>query len=271
MSRNKSEFPGHNAPYVKTETELSLIEESCRIVAEALTLCGKYVKPGMALIEIDKIAEDYILSKGGRPAFKGYQVDDKIFPNTLCMSVDDEVVHGIPGDRILEEGQIVSIDCGCEKKGYYGDSAVTYGVGKISEEKIRLMEVTNESLMQGIMNALPGNKVYDISRNVQSYVEKFGYSVTRELVGHGIGSNLHEEPPVPNFVPPLLHRSQYPNWKLQQGMTIAIEPMVHAGRKEIITGRDGWTIRTADGKPAAHFEHTVIVNKDKAIILTERD
>lgn len=258
-------------PTIKTKEELMLMEDSCRIVAETLMLCGKYVKPGMELIEIDKIAEDYIRSKGGRPAFKGYQVDDKFFPNTLCMSIDDEVVHGIPGDRKLEEGQIISLDCGCEKKGYFGDSAVTYAVGNVSEEKLHLMKITEEALMEGIKQALPRKKVFDIARSVQEYVEKNGYSVTRELVGHGIGSSLHEDPHIPNFVPPLLVRSQYPNVKFEQGMTIAIEPMVHAGTKEIITDSDGWTVRTRDGSPAAHFEHTVIINEKEAIILTQRD
>jgi methionyl aminopeptidase len=259
------------APYVKTENEISLIEKSCRIVAETLVLLHKYIKPGIETIELDKIAEDYILSNGGKPAFKGYEVDGKYFPATLCISIDDEIVHGIPGARKLVEGQIVSLDCGCQKDGYYGDSAVTYPVGNISDEKQKLMKVTRESLMLGIEQAIPRNKVYDISRAVQEYVEKNGFSVTRELVGHGIGKHLHEEPPVPNFVPPLLHRSRYPNLKLEKGMALAIEPMVHAGTKAVRTARDGWTVFTADGKPAAHFEHTVIIDNGKPRVLTLRD
>ena len=258
-------------PYVKTETEIGLIEKSCRIVASALTLVGKYIKPGIETIEIDIIVEDYIRSKDAKPAFKGYKVDGKTFPKSLCISIDEEVVHGIPKKRKLIEGEIVSIDCGAEKNGYFGDSAVTYAVGEISEDKKNLMKVTEEALFLGIAQAIPKNKIYDISRIIQTYVEQFGYSVTRELVGHGIGKKLHEEPPVPNFVPPLLHRKKYPNVKLYRGMALAIEPMVHGGTKNVRTKPDGWTIVTADGKPAAHFEHTVIVEENYPIILTLRD
>ena len=260
-----------NTTYVKTESEISKIEKACRIVADTLSLLEKYIKAGIETIEIDKVAEDYILSKGAKPAFKGYMVDGRKFPNTLCISIDDEVVHGIPGKRMLEEGQIVSLDCGAELEGYFGDSAVTYPVGKVSEEKVRLMAVTQEALVQGIEKAVTGNKIYDISRAVQEFVEKNGYSVTRELVGHGIGKNLHEEPPVPNFVPPLLHRSKYPNVKMMKGMALAIEPMVHAGRQYVKNARDGWMVRTADGKPAAHFEHTVIIEDNYPLVLTQRD
>ena len=258
-------------PYIKTENEISKIEKSCRIVAETLTLIEKYMAPGTETLEIDRIAEDYILSKGAKPAFKGYVVDGKKFPYTLCISINDEVVHGMPGRRKLEEGQIVSVDCGAELDGYFGDSAVTYAVGNVSEEKLKLMSSTKEALMLGIEKAVSKNKVYDISRAVQEFVEMRGYSVTRELVGHGIGKNLHEEPPVPNFVPPLLHRSKYPNIKLEKGMALAIEPMVHAGTKFVRTESDGWTVRTVDGKPAAHFEHTVIVEDKYPLILTVRD
>ena len=260
-----------NFPYIKTDSEISKIEKSCRIVAETLTLVGKYMKSGTETFEIDKIAEDYILSKGAKPAFKGYKVDGNIFPYTLCISINDEVVHGMPGKRKLEDGQIVSIDCGAELDGYFGDSAVTFPVGEVSEEKTKLMQVTQQSLMLGIEKAVSKNKLYDISRAVQEYVESNGFSVTRELVGHGIGKNLHEEPPVPNFVPPLLHRSKYPNVKLEKGMALAIEPMVHAGTKFVRTEADGWTVRTMDGKPAAHFEHTVIIDDNYPLILTVRE
>ncbi len=256
---------------IKIQSEISLIEKSCRIVAETLTLVGKHVKAGVETQELDKIAEDYIRSHNGRPAFKGYRVENLVFPGTLCISINDEIVHGIPSRRRLKEGDIVSVDCGCEKDGYYGDSAVTFAVGEIDEKKKRLMKITQEALFVGIEQAKNRNKVYDISRAVQDYVEKNGYSITRELVGHGIGKKLHEEPPVPNFVPPLLHRSQYPNMKLLNGMTIAIEPMVHAGKKEVKTGSDGWLVSTADGSPAAHFEHTVLIDNGKAKILTLRD
>lgn len=255
------------SPLIKTDSEIHLMEKASRIVADTLSMLKSHVKPGVKTIELDKIAEDFILSKGAKPAFKGY----KGFPGTLCLSIDEEVVHGIPGERLLEEGMILSIDCGCQYQGYFGDSAVTYAVGEVSEEKLKLMKITEEALMLGIENAITNNKVYDISKAVQSHVEENGFSVTRDLVGHGVGRKLHEEPPVPNFVPPLLHRTQYPNLKLQKHMTLAIEPMVHAGVKEIRTLKDGWTVITADRKPSAHFEHTVVIDDTKAIILTSRD
>ncbi len=260
-----------NNRLVKSVDEIKKIENSCRIVADTLSMVKKYMVDGASLKEIDAIAEDHIRSKGAVPAFKGYEIDGLFFPNSLCTSINEEVVHGIPGDRILKEGDIVSIDCGAELDGYYGDSAVTYGVGKISDEIADLLKATEESLMLGISQALDKNKVYDISRAIQEYVEGKGYSLTRELVGHGIGKNLHEEPAIPNFVPPLLHRSRFPNMKLASGMTMAIEPMVHLGEKEVYTANDGWTIITADGSPAAHFEHTVVVDSEKPIILTLRD
>jgi len=256
---------------IKTHSEIILIEKACRIVADTLNLVSKYMNPGVETLEIDKIAEDYILSRNAKPAFKGYEVDGKKFPNTLCISIDEEVVHGIPGHRKLVVGQIVSVDCGAQKDGFYGDSAVSFAIGEISDEKKKLLRVTEESLMVSLNQAVSKNKVYDISRSIQEYVEKHGFSLTRELTGHGVGRYLHEEPSIPNFVPPLLHRNYYPNVKLQAGMSIAIEPMVQAGIKEIKTKKDGWTVVTADGKPAAHFEHTVIVEDLKPIILTLRD
>ncbi len=260
-----------SSPLIKTEKEIDLLEKAARVVAETLSLLKKYVKPGVKTNELDEIAEDYIRSKGAKPAFKGYEVEGKFFPNALCISIDEEVVHGIAGDRVLKEGEIVSVDCGSELNGYFGDSAMTYAVGEISDLKKKLMKVTEESLMKGIEQAVEKNKIFDISRAVQTHVESAGFSVTRELVGHGIGKELHEDPPVPNFVPPLLHRAQYPNLKLCNGMAIAIEPMVHAGAKSIRVLKDGWTIVTADKSPAAHFEHTIVVNDNKPIILTLRD
>lgn len=256
--------------FAKKEEELRSIERACRIVADVLALLEKYVKPGITTLELDKIAEDFILSRGAIPAFKGYIVDGRAYPSTLCVSIDEEVVHGIPSSRSLSEGEIVSIDCGAQKDGYYGDSAVTYSVGTISPEKEKLLRVTEEALEKGIEMAVEGNKVYEISRAIQTYVESNGFSVTRELVGHGIGKRLHEEPPIPNFVPPLLARKQYPNVKLVAQMTLAIEPMVHIGDYKVVTKDDGWTVCTADGSPAAHFEHTIIVTKDKPIVLTYR-
>ena len=264
---------GHNnyrTPAIRTTEEIGKIEKACRIVADTLSLLENYIKPGVTTLELDKIAEDYIKSKNAVPAFKGYQVDDKYFPNTLCISVDEEVVHGIPGKRVLVEGEIVSLDCGAQLDGYFGDSAYTYAVGEISEEKKRLMKVTQESLMLGIEQAVDRNKVYDIGRAIQNYCEKNGYTLTRELVGHGVGKNLHEEPSIPNFVPALLHRTKFPNVKLYSGMGLAIEPMVQMGGVKVTTLKDGWTVVTADKKPAAHFEHTVIVNNNHPLILTLR-
>ncbi len=262
-------FPGYG-PAIRTSEEIKKIERACRIVADTLSLVAKEIKPGVETAELDRIAEDYIKSKNARPAFKGYQVGDKYFPATLCISIDAEVVHGMPSERRLVEGQIVSIDCGAELDGYYGDSALTVAVGEISDEKKNLMKITEESLFLGLEKAIDKGKLYDISRAVQEHCESNGYSLTRELTGHGIGKNLHEEPSIPNFVPPLLHRNNFPNVKLKAGMALAIEPMVHQGAKEVVTLEDGWTVVTQDGSPAAHFEHTVIVQDKKPLILTLR-
>ncbi len=255
---------------IKTEEEIELIKESCRIVAETLVLLKDYVKPDVTTLELDEVAEEYIRSRGGIPAFKGYETAGLVFPNSLCISVNDEVIHGIPSQRRLKEGDVVSIDCGVLKNGYYGDSAITYGVGEINEKDKKLLEVTEKALELGIEQVKRGNYVYDISRAIQSYVEINGFSLTREYCGHGLGKSLHEFPAIPNYVPPLLYREQFPNAKLENGMVIAIEPMVHSGRKEIKVAGDKWTVLTKDGSRAAHFEHTVVVNENKAIILTYR-
>lgn len=244
------------------------LEAACRIVADTFTHLRQFIKPGVTTIELDTIAEDFIRSHGAEPAFKGYDVDGRIFPYTLCISIDEEVVHGLPGSRKLKEGQIVSVDCGAQKDGWFGDSAYTYPVGEISTDKQRLLTVTQEALALGIEQAVDGNKVYEIGRAVQAHVEKNGFSVVRELVGHGIGQHLHEHPPVPNFVPGLLHRSQYPNVKLASGMALAIEPMVNMGSFHVHTASDGWTVYAADGRPSAHFEHTVLIDGKTARILT---
>ena len=243
---------------IRTEREINLIAQSNRIVSETLDLMSSNVRPGIKTSELDKLAEEFIVSHGARPAFKGYMG----FPSTLCISIDDEVVHGIPNGKVLEEGQIVSIDCGVEKNGYYGDSARTFAVGKIDSKKQNLMNVTQESLMRGIDAAREGNYVSDIGHAVQTYVESHGYSVVRDLVGHGIGTELHEEPQVPNYGKPKQgHR-------LKTGMCIAIEPMINAGSKEIITENDGWTVKTKDGSTSAHFEHTIAITKDGPKILS---
>ena len=243
---------------IRTKREVDLITTSCQIVADTLNMLAEYVKPGTSILELDTKAEKFIRKNGARPAFKGYMG----FPATLCISVDDEVVHGIPNDRLLEEGQIVGIDCGAEKDRYFGDHAKTFSVGKIPKEKQKLMEVTHKSLMMGIEVAIPGNYVSDIGHAIQTYVEGFGYSVVRELVGHGIGTELHEEPQIPNYGQPKQ------GYRLREGMCIAIEPMINLGHKEVKTDSDGWTIRTVDGQASAHFEHTIAITSNGPKILS---
>ena len=251
-----------NVP-VKNAREISLMKESCRIVAEVLVLVGARIASGMQTRDLDSLAEEYIRSCGGEPAFKGYGHDRRnLFPGTLCVSIDDEVVHGIPGAGKIEEGQVVSIDVGVKKGGFYGDGARTFPVGRVSEEKSRLLRVTEEALLLGIAQARSGNHLHDVSAAVQRHVEAAGFSVVRDLVGHGIGKNLHEDPAIPNYGEPGT------GVVLKEGMTLAIEPMVNAGGPRVRVGDDGWTVRTADGKPSAHFEHTIVVTKGEAEILT---
>ncbi len=258
--------------YFKFNTdEFKFFERANRIVAETLTLLQKYVKPGATTFELDKIAEDFIRSNDAEPAFKGYGNKKNPFPGTVCTSVNEVIVHGIPNKEPLKEGQIISLDVGAKYKGFFGDSAITCFVGEVNEDLKRLSEITEKSLFLGIEQAVERKKIYDISRAVQTFVESNGYNVTRELVGHGIGRVLHDDPPVPNFVPLLLHRGDYPNWKLQNGLAIAIEPMVQMGARDSITLQDGWTIVTKDRKPAAHWEHTIVINENKPIIMTLRN
>jgi len=250
---------------VKSRQEVALMRESCRIVAEVLALVGSNIRPGVVTRELDRMAEEHIRSRDGIPAFKGYGQDkSNLFPGTLCISVDDEVVHGIPGGTTLEEGQIVSIDVGVKKGGYYGDGARTFAVGMVDPEKQRLLKVTEEALYAGIKNARAGRRLHDISSAVQRHVESAGFSVVRDLVGHGIGRHLHEEPPIPNY------GTAGTGIVLQEGMALAVEPMVNAGSYRVHVEEDGWTVRTSDGKPSAHFEHTIIVGKGEAEILTRQ-
>ena len=244
--------------YTRSNNEIEMISKSCQIVANTLEMISEFVVPGALLSDLDKKAENFIVSAGARPAFKGYMG----FPSTLCISIEDAVVHGIPHDIELEEGQIVGIDCGAELNGYYGDHAKTFSVGNISAEKEKLMMITEESLNKGIEMAIPGNCVGDIGHAVQTHAESNGYSVVRELVGHGIGQNLHEEPQVPNYGRPK------EGYKLHAGMCIAIEPMINLGKKEVYTSEDGWTILTVDGKASAHFEHTIAIMEDGPRILS---
>jgi methionyl aminopeptidase len=249
--------------YIKTQKEIDFIRESCRIVAETLRLVKSNVRTGITTFELDRIAEDYIRSNNAVPAFKGYsQGGLPGFPGSVCTSINDAVVHGIPGQVKLEEGDIISLDVGVLKNNYYGDAATSVAVGKISDEKRKLIEVTEKSLQLGIQQAKSGNRVHDISAAVQDYVEQNGFSIVRDLCGHGVGKFLHEDPAVPNFG----RRGTGP--KLKKGMTLAIEPMVNAGGYEVITSSDGWTVLTADGSPSAHFEHTILILDNSPEILT---
>jgi len=248
---------------IKSKREIGLIRESSRIVADVLKLVASHIRPGVTTLELDKLAEDYIRSLGAIPAFKGYgHSKTNLFPATLCTSIDDVVVHGIPSNRALKEGEALSVDVGVVREGYYGDGASTFPVGEISKEKQRLLKVTKESLQKGIEQAVTGNRIHDISHAVQSHVEAAGYSVVRDLVGHGVGVELHEDPAVPNFGKPGT------GMKLQEGMTLAIEPMVNAGAWQVRFGADGWTVLTQDGRPSAHFEHTIAIVDGKPEILT---
>ncbi len=249
---------------IKTKREIDYIRESNVIVAETLQLLKSYVKPGITTLDLDKVAEDYIKSNNARPAFKGYsQAGSFDFPGSICSSIDDEVVHGIPGNRALKEGEIISIDVGVEKNGFFGDAALTVAVGKISEEKQKLMDVTEKSLYLGIEQAVEGNRVGDIGNAIQSFVESFGFSVVRDLCGHGVGKSLHEDPQVPNY------GRKNNGALLKNGMTIAIEPMINMGTYKVHVAEDGWTVYTADEKPSAHFEHTIAIINGKPEILSK--
>ena len=244
--------------HIRTESEISKISKSCQIVADTLLMLEEYVHEGMKISKLDSLAEEFIRSHGARPAFKGYMG----FPSTLCVSVDHAVVHGIPGDSYLKNGQIVGIDCGAELNGYFGDHAKSFPVGEIDQNKKKLLDVTSESLAKAIDKAIPGNFVGDIGFTVQKHAEENGFSVVRELVGHGIGSQLHEEPQIPNF------GIEKQGYQLKSGMCIAIEPMINAGKKEVYTSDDGWTIYTVDGQPSAHFEHTIAITDNGPRILS---
>lgn len=244
--------------HLKTEEQIELLRSSNQLVSITLAQMAKTIRPGITTLELDKIAEEFIRDHKAIPGFKGYNN----FPNTLCTSVNDEVVHGIPSDYILQEGDIVSIDCGVVLDGYYGDSAFTFPVGEIDDEKRRLLEYTRESLEEGVKQAVAGNRVGDISWAVQNKAESGGYSVVRELVGHGLGKNLHESPEIPNYG----RRGRGP--KLKNGLVICIEPMINMGGRSVRQMKDGWTVRTADGRPSAHFEYAVAVRKKMADVLT---
>jgi methionyl aminopeptidase len=244
--------------YYKTHEEIECIRKSSLLVSRTLAEVGKHIKPGVSTIELDKIGEEFIRDHGGYPAFLGYRG----FPKSLCISVNEHVVHGIPGTYVMNEGDIVSVDCGVLLDKFYGDSAFTFAVGEITDERKQLLKVTRESLNLGVQQARVGKRIGDIAFAIQNYVEQHGFSVVRELVGHGVGKKLHEDPEVPNYG----KRGGGP--KLVEGLVIAIEPMVNMGKKNVLQAEDGWTIYTEDRKPSAHFEHTVAVTKDGPDILT---
>jgi len=243
---------------IRTAEEIELLRASNLLVSKTLAEVAKLIEPGISTEKLDKVAEEYIRDNGAKPGFLGYHG----YPKTLCTSVNCQVVHGIPSAYVLQEGDIISIDCGVLKQRYYGDSAYTFAVGEISEEKKQLLKVTLESLYKGIEVAIEGNRVGDIGFEIQQYCESFNYSVVRELVGHGLGTQMHEAPEVPNY------GKRGKGTKLQAGMVICIEPMINIGRKEVVQEADGWTIRTNDKKPSAHFEHAIVVQKGKADILS---
>lgn len=250
---------------LKTEAEIDAIRESATLVGKTLGEVKKWIKPGESTLKIDRIAEEFIRDHGGRPAFKDYHADfaETPFPFSLCVSINEEVVHGFSSDtRILKEGDIVSIDCGVEMNGFFGDSAYTFPVGKISAKKQRLLDVTKASLYKGIEKAAAGIRLGEVSNAIQRHVELYGYSIVKEMVGHGLGRNLHEPPEVPNYG----KRRSGP--VLQSGMVLAIEPMVNMGRSEIEVGDDGWTIFAKDRSTSAHFEHDVVIREGKAEILS---
>ena len=244
--------------YLKTDEEIELLRAANQIVARTLAEVAKVIAPGVTTLKLDTIAEEYIRSQGAVPGFKGYGG----FPGTLCVSVNENVVHGIPSNYALREGDIVSVDCGAVKDGYNGDSTYTFCVGEVDEKVKRLLRTTKESLYIGIEHAVEGNRIGDIGHAIQEYCEKRGYGVVREMCGHGVGRKLHEDPDVPNYgrkgTGPLI----------KNGMVIAIEPMINMGSKNIVIERDGWTTRTKDRKPSAHYEHTIAIHHGKPDILS---
>lgn len=245
--------------YLKTQEEVELLRENNLLVSATLAEVGKNIRPGVTTLELDRIAEEFIRSHGAVPGFLGYGG----FPNTLCVSVNENVVHGIPSNYALRDGDIVSVDCGTILKGFYGDSAYTFGVGEIAPEVEQLLRVTKESLYKGVEKAVAGGRVGDISAAVQAHAEKYGYGVVRELVGHGLGREMHESPEVPNYG----RRGTGP--LLKEGMVICIEPMINMGSKNVVFERDGWTVRTKDRKPSAHFEFAVAIRNGEADVLTD--
>lgn len=245
----------------KSEEEISFIKESSLLVARAHATLAEFVKPGIKTSLLDKVAEEFILDNSAQPAFKGYNG----FPFTLCISPNEVVVHGFPSNYEMKDGDVISVDCGVLLNGYYGDSAYTYCVGEVKDEVKQLLKVTKESLYLGITEAVEGNRIGDLSNAIQIHASKYSYGIVRDLVGHGVGIELHEEPQVPNY------GNRGRGVKMKRGMVLAVEPMINMGTQRVIQMKDGWTIKTADGLPSAHFEHTIAVGKDKVEILSTFD
>lgn len=258
---NSRQKPGKASVILKDAEQIELIRQSALLVSRTLGEVAKLCKPGVTTAYLDKIAEEFIRDNGGEPGFKGLYG----CPSTLLTSVNEQVVHGLPGNNPLREGDIVSVDCGVKMNGYYGDHAYTIPIGEISPEKQRLLDITKEALYLGIREAYHGNRMGTLSYTIQRYCEKNGYSVVRDLIGHGLGASMHEGPEVPNF------GNKGIGCKIENGMVIAIEPMVNMGRKEVVTLSDKWTIVTRDRKPSAHFEHDVAVVNGKPVILSTFD
>lgn len=248
--------------YLKSQQEIKLLRESANLVSLTLAEVAKHVESGVATKKLDRIAEEFIKKNNAVPSFKGYGPKHNSFPGTLCISVNEQVVHGFPGDYKLQEGDIVSIDCGVFKNGFHGDQAYTFVVGQTDESTMNLLKTTMESLYKGIREAVHGNKVGDVGFAIQSHCEQKGYGVVRELVGHGLGRNLHEEPSVPNF------GKQGKGARLRSGMTLAVEPMITMGNWKVKTLSDGWTVVTVDGKKSAHYEHDIAITENGPEILT---
>ena len=245
--------------HIRSAREIDNISKACQIVKETLEMVEEWVQPGITTLELDNKAEEFIRSRGAEPGFKGLYG----YPATLCVSIDDEVVHGLPSNRKLQEGEIFSVDVGSLIEGYYGDHAKSFPVGKVDKKRQGLIDVTRQCLFDAIEQAVPGNRIGDISYAVQTKAESHGYGVVRDLVGHGIGTKLHEEPQIPNFGSP----GQGP--RIAAGMCFAIEPMINMGMPDIYTKQDGWTVCTKDGLPSAHFEHSITITENGAKILTE--
>lgn len=255
-----------NLIFYKTDEEIELIREACLLVCKVLTYVGQHIKPGVKGIELDRVAEQIIRDHGATPAFKGYESGSapKPFPTSLCVSVNEVVVHGIPSDEPFKDGDIVSVDCGVYLNNYYGDAAYTFALGEVNPDKLKLLSVTKTALYKGIEQAVIGKRLGDVGFAVQHFTERVhGYSVVRELVGHGVGRSLHEDPEVPNY------GKRGNGLVLKDGLVIAIEPMVNLGKKEVKQGRDGWTISAKDMFPSAHFEHTIAVRKTGPDILSD--